>query len=142
MKVWNQIALGLILAAPMLGQTVSTSTSAAVPILLKAALPYYPPIGLAAHITGKVVVRVTVKGGQVVGTDVVFGARFLQGPTLLNLKTWQFATDEDCTFTVTYTYKISGVPADYPTNPQVEMLPSLDVKVTARPVKPTVMYGK
>lgn len=88
------------------------------------------------------VVRVTVKDGQVVGTEMESGTRYLQGPTLLNLKTWRFADDVHCAFTVTYTYEISGAPTDYPTNPKVEMLPSLDVKVTARPVKPTVNYGK
>jgi hypothetical protein len=38
MKVWNQIALGLILAVPTLGQTVSPATSPAVPILLEIAM--------------------------------------------------------------------------------------------------------
>jgi len=45
-------------------------------------------------------------------------------------------------FTVTYTYEIAGTETDNPTNAKVEMLPSLDVKITGRPVKPTVMYQK
>ena len=43
---------------------------------------------------------------------------------------------------MTYTYEISGEPTDEPTNPKVEMLPSLNVKITARPVKPTVNYQR
>jgi hypothetical protein len=46
------------------------------------------------------------------------------------------------TFTVTYTYEISGKESDDLTNSKVEMLPSLAVKITGRPVKPTVMYEK
>jgi hypothetical protein len=116
------------------------------PILQEAARPMYPPIARAAHITGKVAVQVAVKDGQVVKADVVSkldpaGQRFLETVTVENVKTWRFASDVTGTFTVTYTYAISGDETDNPTNPRVEMLPSLDVNITARPVKPTVNYG-
>ncbi len=107
----------------------------------------YPPIARAAHITGKVTVRLTVEDGLVVRTDVLSkldpsGQRFLETVTVENLKTWRFAATVTGAFTVNYTYEISGTPTDEPTNARVEMLPSLDVKITARPVKPTVMYQK
>lgn len=116
------------------------------PILKEAAQPRYPPIAKAAHVTGKVSVRVTVKDGQVVKTDVVSKLnpaeqRFLETPTVENLKTWRFADDVTTEFTVTYTYAISGDETDAPTNPIVEMLPSLDVNITARPVKPAIMHS-
>ena len=141
MKKWNQLVWGLLLAVPALGQT--SAPAAAPPILQGAALPRYPPIAQAAHMTGKVVVRVAVKDGLVVKTDIVSvndgraGQRFLETPTVENLKTWRFAATMTGAFTVTYTYEISGEPTDDPTNASVEMLPSLDVKLTARPVKPT-----
>ncbi len=103
----------------------------------------YPPIAKAAHITGRVIVRVTVKGGLVEKADVLSkpdvasGGRLLETPTVENVKTWRFAADMTGAFTVTYTYEISGTETDDPTNAKVEMLPSLDVKITARPVKPT-----
>ena len=56
----------------------------------------YPPIARAAHITGKVIVRATVKSGRVVKTevlskaDVAAGQRYLESPTVENLKTWRF----------------------------------------------------
>lgn len=109
-----------------------------VPILQEAALPVYPRIAWAAHITGKVIVELTVSGGKVTGTDVKSGARLLTGGTVANLQTWRFAPDVNSTFTVTYSYAISGDETDNATNPTVEMLPSLDVNITARPVKPTV----
>ena len=67
--------------------------------------------------------------------------RFLETPTVENLKTWRFATDVNSEFTVTYSYAIAGEATEDPTNSRVEMLPSLDVNITARPVKPTVNYG-
>ena len=105
-------------------------------------MPVYPPIWQAAHLTGKVIVRVTVKNGRVVETATQSGEPHLQVPTVTNLKTWRFDDQVSGAFTVTYTYEISGEPSETPTNPRVEMLPSLDVKITARPVKPTVNYNK
>jgi hypothetical protein len=121
--------------------------SRGVPILQKAVQPMYPPIAKLAHITGKVIVRVTVRDGLVAKADILSkldpsGERFLETPTVANLKTWRFAADVSTTFTVTYTYQISGKPTDEPTNDRVEILPSLDVNITTRPVKPTVNYEK
>lgn len=137
MRICTQIVLGLLLSVPVLGQTSSKASAPAVPILLAADLPMYPPIWRAAHLSGRVVVRVTVRAGRVVDTDVKSGESHLQVPTVSNLKTWRFGTDVNGTFTVTYTYAISGEESAGPTNPKVEMLPSLDVHITARPVKPT-----
>ncbi len=147
----NELRIVGLLAAVLLtisasGQTASNAPAA--PILRGAALPVYPPIAKAAHVTGKVSVRVAVKDGIVVKTDVqskpgvAAGGRLLESPTIENLKTWRFAADVIGEFTVTYTYEISGTETDEATNAKVEMLPSLDVKITARPVKPTVMYEK
>ena len=131
----------LLFTLPALGQTGS---AVAVPILRGAELPIYPPIAMAARITGKAVVRVTVKDGLVAQADVQSnpalppGHQFLDSPTVANLKTWRFDARVAAIFRVTYTYEIAGDPTDDPTNARVEMLPSLDVKITARPVKPTV----
>ena len=137
MRIWNQLVIGVLLAIPAQGQTPPVATAPAVPILLEAALPMYPPIWRAAHLSGKVIVRVTIKSGRVVETAVQSGEPHLQVPTTSNLKTWRFDDQVSGEFTVTYTYQISGAPTEAPTNPRVEMLPSLDVKITARPVKPT-----
>ena len=135
MKKCHQLLVGLFFAVSLFGQSSST-----VPILQEAALPMYPPIWRVAHLTGKVVVLVTVEAGRVAATNVKAGEPHLQGITVQNLKTWRFADDVNGTFTVTFTYAISGGETDMPTNPTVEMLPSLDVNITARPIKPTVNY--
>ncbi|WP_158942053.1 TonB family protein [Granulicella sp. S190] len=127
----------------MPGQTNSTT---APPILREAVMPRYPPIAAAAHVTGKVTVEVTVKNGSVVNTSVLpkpdapAGRRLLESPTVENLRTWKFDSQVAGTFTVTYTYLISGTETDAPTNARIEILPSLDVLLTARPVKPTITY--
>lgn len=121
-------------------QTAPSAAAPSVPILQEAALPVYPPIGRAAQITGKVVVELTVNGGKVTRTDVKSGSRYLVGGTVANLQTWRFASDVNGQLTVTYTYTISGDETDGPTNPTVEMLPSLDVNITAHPVKPITMH--
>src|SRR5271154_2908756 len=106
----NELRIVGLLAAVLMavsasGQTAPEAAAPAVPILQGAALPVYPPIAKAAHVTGKVTVRVTVKDGLVVQTDVLSkpsGQRFLETPTVENLKTWHFAADVAGTFTVTY----------------------------------------
>jgi hypothetical protein len=140
MRIWNLPVLVFLFAAPGYGQTTSNTTVPSIPILQEAALPMYPPIWRTAHLNGKVTVLVTVRNGRVVGTDVKSGIPELQYPTTANLKTWRFADEVNCTFTVTYTYVISGEESDTPTNPKTEVLPSLDVNIVARPVKPTVNY--
>lgn len=116
-----------------------------VPVLRKSSLPMYPPIAEAAQVTGKVTVRVTVKNGGVVKTEVLSrlnpaGRRFLEAPTIANIKTWRFDSDVNAEFTVTFSYAFAGEATATLTNPRVEMLPSLDVNITARPVKPAVMH--
>ena len=144
MYSWNQFILCLLLAVPTLGQT-NSSPLAATPILQGADLPTYPPIARAAHIVGKVLLQGTVKNGVVVKTEVLSkadaskGEGYLESPSVENLKSWRFAPDVTGTFAVTYMYEISGTEAEDPTNASIEMLPSLDVKITARPVKLTCM---
>jgi len=149
----NQLLIVALLAAVLVavsasGQTAPEAAKPAVPILQVAALPVYPPIAKAAHVTGKVTVQVGIKDGLVAKTevlskpDVASGGRLLESPTVENLKSWRFAANVTGAFTVTYTYEISGTETDDPTNAKIEMLPSLDVKITARPVRPTVMYQK
>jgi hypothetical protein len=137
------ISLLAVLAA---GQTAPRAAAPAVAILEEAALPTYPPIAKAAHITGVVMVRVTVKAGSVVETEVTSkptmasGGRFLEFATLNNLKTWRFAATVNDAFTVSFRYEMAGTETEEPTNDKVEVLPSLDVRITARPAKPTTNY--
>jgi len=144
--------LMLVFTGCCYAQTGSASSSHELPLLISGALPGYPPIARAAAITGSIKVRASLKDGRVVETNVLSenlesrglilksDSPFLTLPTVENLKSWRFNSDVNDTIVVTYTYDISGAETDQPTNPRVEMLPSLDVNITARPVKPTVNY--
>jgi hypothetical protein len=115
-------AAAILLSVSASGQTVPSTTAQAVPILQGSSLPMYLPIAKAAHVTGKLVVRVTVKDGLLVQTEVLSkpavasGGRLLESPTIENLKTWRLAAAVTGAFTVTHTYEISGTEADDPTN--------------------------
>jgi len=134
----------LSVRAVPLDQQSAADLSHHVPILRESALPMYPPLPEAARITGKVIVRVRVKYGVVVKTDVISkldaAGQRLEMPTVANIRTWQFDSNVDGEFTVTYTYAIAGEETETHMNPVIEMLPSLDVNITARPVKPVVMH--
>jgi len=147
---------GLLLLAPIFsfGQTSALPATQTLPILRRADLPMYPPIAKAAHVTGEIVIRVTVQSGKVIKTEIVHarvknrsqelmpesGAKWLTLPALENVKSWRFDTDVNSVIVVNYTYEIAGTATDNPTNPRVEISPSLDVNITARPVKPVVEY--
>jgi hypothetical protein len=140
MRIWNLFALGILLAVPGFGQTTPIVTAPKVPILIEATLPTYPFILRAARISGKVIVLVTVKDGRVIGTNVKLGEIYLRDTTIANLKTWRFDDEVNTIFTVTYTYAILSEESDTLMNPKIEILPSLDVNITVRPVRQTVQY--
>lgn len=147
---------GLLLLASIcsFGQTNATPSSQEVPILRGADLPQYPPIAEAAHFTGHIAVRVTVKAGKVARTEIVTAevrdrshavvseaaAHWLSTPTIENLHSWRFDSTINNVFVVNYTYNIAGTATSNPTNSRVGISPLLDVKITARPVKPVVEY--
>jgi outer membrane biosynthesis protein TonB len=146
--------IGVLLFAVSSIAGAQTDRTQALPRLLGADLPRYPALAEAAHITGWLKIRVTVENGKVIRTDLIgaqtkgrgsdvvstSGSPFLVNPTLENLKSWRFATDVSDSFVVTITYRFAGPETDQLTNPAVEVLPSLDVTITARPVKPIEMY--
>jgi len=137
----------LVISLPC--QTRAPARTNTVPRLEQAVLPHYPAIAEAAHVTGKVVVVVLIENGVVVKADAQLDdtdsspaiVRYLLPATLLNIKTWHFGNDVTDSFKVTYTYAFAEERTDIPTNPKIEMSPSLDVKITAYPVKPKCMDG-
>jgi hypothetical protein len=115
------------------------------PYLHRADLPLYPPVAWAAHITGTVKIRVTVANGTVVDAQPEELERtdqallYLVNASLANVKTWQFESQVNTTFVVTYVYKIQGKYSPQNSNPKIELvLPNL-VKITATPYKATTL---
>jgi hypothetical protein len=156
--VFTRVVIGVfLLAASAFGQsTADTPATQAThyPNLIHAELPLYPPIARAAHITGTVEIQVVVEKGAVVDAQVKSvvldpsndrvvlndeGRKkvglYLSNPSLANLKTWQFQSEDRTIFLVTYIYKIEGEQTQLSEDPKIELdLPRL-VKVTAKPVK-------
>jgi hypothetical protein len=129
------------------------------PNVIHAELPLYPPLTSTLRISGKVEIEATVEKGtvieaQVKASEIKFSdpqkdpqydsdarkkmaSQFLSDPSLANLKTWRFRSEDRTTFLVTYVYRIEGEETALPENPRVELdLPRL-VRITARPFKPT-----
>ena len=154
-------AFGIILLAAMVwGQSApnqSAAEEAHYPSLIHAELPLYPPIARTAHITGTVEIQAVVEKGAVVDAQVksvdiqiadpanriTYDERakskvspYLSVPSLANVKTWQFQSEDRTTLLVRYVYRIEGEPTPVPENPTIELDLPL-VKITARPFKPT-----
>ena len=127
------------------------------PTVSHAERPSYPPIARAAHITGTVEIQIVVEKGVVADAQVKSvridshnGApltdevqkkvgQYLSIPSLANIRDWHFQPRDRATFVVTYVYRIEGKETAVSENPHVEIALPL-VKVTARPVKPTVSH--
>lgn len=159
MKIGAHLLL-LLFVSSAFAQSASDAQSCSqdhYPRLIHADVPFYPPIAASAHFGGKVEIQITVAEGVVKNSEVINGTiepqlnfngwfpdaarekllSYLVGPSLENLKSWKFLSDEEATFTVTYLYQIRGEQTLQPENPQVEMnLPCL-IRIVTRPVKPT-----
>lgn len=107
------------------------------PLVADADLPLYPVAAWGLNVSGAVVVTVSVDGnGKAIAAVRSPSNRWLSGPTLANVKTWRFQPGMPGTFDVVYTYKISGAPTPYPSNPKVTLDLPLAVMVVAAPYKP------
>lgn len=109
--------------------------------IVRAELPWYPPLARAAMLGGTVNVEVTVRQGEVTEATFKSGAwinfrdrqpterpfreeadvfRILVLPSIANVKTWRFANDPNGTFVATYIYKIGAFETKVPENPKIE----------------------
>jgi hypothetical protein len=124
-----------------------------VPRVISAEVPFYPPSAWSAHFGGTIETEVTVERGIVTRTELKSAVVRSQDDTVIrddqklipyllnaveeNLKTWRFASDENTTFRVIYTYRIEGSETAAPVTPIVLLELPTRITVTARPFKPT-----
>jgi Gram-negative bacterial TonB protein C-terminal len=120
-------------------QALGSGGGKSVPLLVHADVPLYPAVALAARLSGTVRVKIQVSNGAVVNTETDSSAHMiLVSATEKNVKTWQFASDANGPFELTYIYQLETEEAGLPENPRVEMqLPV--VKIIGRPVKRTTV---
>lgn len=101
------------------------------PVVEHAEVPRYPEMAWNVGITGKVILDVTVSGGQVSNAEVKSGDRMLSSEAARNVKTWHFAPDTNATFTTTFTYDVEHRQTGSSRAPRIELqLPSA-VHITA-----------
>ena len=102
MKSPRFIALFLLLSVSLFAQhTVAKSDGPKSsideqPAVVSAVAPYFPPIALAAHATGKVIIEVKINAkGVVATTKAVSGHPLLQKACENTAKRWRFAESKD-----------------------------------------------
>ena len=110
------------------------------PRLIRAEVPFYPPLAWTANITGEVVVRITVEQDSVKDAVIVSSdSPALSDATIATIQTWKFRPDErnQVSFVSRFEYTIEGEVTDTPETPRVQLELPRFVRVIARPFKPT-----
>ena len=105
-------------------------------------MPLYPQLARTARIFGTVQVRVTVKEGKVVKTEVKSGPPVLVPATVENIQTWRFHPLVNATFTTKFIYQLETKEVLDPQNSKVELQLPLLVKITAVPALLDSQKGK
>ncbi|MBN1546572.1 MAG: hypothetical protein JW902_07935 [Syntrophaceae bacterium] len=133
------------------------SEGAHYPRVISGELPLYPSVAHTAHISGTIDIEVTVERGAVTDATVrsvdveiidpssravyheqarIKAGQSLSNPSVENVRTWRFASEDRAVFVVRYIYRIQGEATPRPENPKIELdLPHV-VTVIARPFKP------
>ncbi len=104
------------------------------PMVAGATVPLYPPLARAANVQGVVHVKITTDGHHVIATHVEDGPKLLATAAEENARTWEFATHDPTTFTVTYHYKLDAKLAGNPNNPIVILRLPTEVEVSSAPL--------
>lgn len=100
--------------------------------VLHAAVPMYPALARVARVSGMVEISVTVKGGLVVGTDVISGRQaLLTRAAADNIKSWVFPEWVNTVFTTKFDYRLENKKHLDPQNPRVELQLPFFVRITA-----------
>ncbi len=99
------------------------------PFPIEMALPRYPPAARALDVQGTVIVAATVSAGEVNATEVRFGDLVLIEEALANVRTWQFTSDVNTSFSVKFEFILEKRPMSEGKNPTFEMRLPYYVKV-------------
>jgi TonB family protein len=107
------------------------------PTVLSASVPFYPRIAQAAHIEGKVQLKVSTDGNRAVSVEIQNGPAMLAKAAQENVKTWQFEQHAPTSFEVTFRYRLLASKCDEkcnchsPETPSVVLQMPRDIEVTA-----------
>jgi hypothetical protein len=115
---------------------MAQESKVALPMVAGAAVPLYPPLARVARIEGVVHVKITTDGHRVITAHVEDGHKLLAAAAEENARTWEFATHEPTTFTVTYRYKLDAKLKGSPNNPTVVLRLPTEVEISTMPAPP------
>ena len=76
------------------------------PIVIAAAVPFYPPLARQTRIEGKVLMKITTDGRRVVSAEIVSGHPLLAEAAKQNVRTWEFEKHEPTAFSTTFEYRV------------------------------------
>jgi TonB family protein len=105
---------------PAYGETSTTRPKSALPIVLSAELPQYPPAAQRAGITGTAVVEVRVESGRVAEVTPTQGDRILLAGAVESVKTWTFDPSVDTSFATTFVFQLEPRPSGGNQNSRIE----------------------
>lgn len=114
-QIWV-IGLAAAMLCPLAG---AQQTKPALPSITSAEVPLYPPIARLANVEGVVHVKITTDGHRVTAAHAEDGPKILAAAAEKNAQTWEFATHEPTTLTVTYRYKLVTNLDAHENNPRV-----------------------
>jgi hypothetical protein len=123
-------AAGILLIAPAGGQ----DPIRAWPRVVRAGIPFYPPLAQATHVYGTVHVRVTTDGQNIVATHVEDGPKLLVDATEKNIQSWELSKHEPTSFVVTFVYKLKDDSKSNPNGPTIVLRMPTEVEVSATPL--------
>jgi len=106
----------------------------ALPMVAGGTVPLYPPLARVANVQGVVHVKITTDGHHVIATQVEDGHKLLATAAEANARTWEFATHEPTSFTVTYYYKLDAKLRGRPNNPTVILRLPTEVEIITVPL--------
>lgn len=125
------VALLTSMVLPCVAQSPETDN----PVVLDAAVPFYPDIARLSHMEGVVRLQVSTNG------ETVSRVEFLDGPLVLataakeNVKTWRLKWHSQSTFVATFRYKLLPNFVCLPDNGTVVLRLPLEVEVSAKGIQ-------
>jgi hypothetical protein len=126
------LALLIALFSSVHAQTPSQSQPQELPRLISASLPIYPPIALAARISGTVTIHVTTDGKKVISMDSKTGPVMLQVFTMTNIQSWEFAQHKPTSFTTAFVYILEEAEDCGYTNGSATLHLPLEARISAK----------
>ncbi len=101
-------ALQTVVAIACYAQVAAAQESTAVlPDVVQASVPFYPADALSAHISGEVHLHLSTDGKAVIAASGESGPSMLVKAAQENVKTWRFADHAATTFDVTFKYRLT-----------------------------------